>query len=561
MSYEPASCPAAASVHATEAQALAAHAERVAQLLRPGGIALAVSGLPSGVAPQRIETSLSTLLLFPERVLKLKKPLRRAFVDFSSIEARHLACQHELRLNRRTAPRHYLAVLPVRQGPDGPVIAAPEAPAAGPAVDWAVWMRRFDPRQGFDRLAAAQQLQPAQIDRLAEAVVHFHALLPPAPPGYGRAETTRHWPRDNLRELAQLLPPDAAPDHADLARLADWTEARGAELASLIEWRRATGHVRECHGDLHLGNIVWADGAPLLFDALEFNDTLRHIDTVGDLAFTFMDLQAHGLPRLAWRFIGAALELSGDFGALPLLAWWAAYRAAVRAKVALLADPGLPGLAQARHQLALALRLAGLQSAAPAPSLVLTMGLSGSGKSGVAGVLAEAMGGLRLRSDVERKRLHGLSPMARGGAARGLYAPEATLRTRERLLELADAALQAGVPVVVDAASLQRDWREAFRALAARRGLSFTLLLCQAPEAQLRQRLAERQARDDDPSDAGPDLLRQQLAAAEWPGDDEAGDTRRLDTGVDAALWGRQIEAWVAGGALGRPAVSPSSPA
>lgn len=528
-----------------ETQALVAHAGRVAQLLRPDGISPAVSGLPAGLGaqpPQRIETSLSTLLLFPDRVLKLKKPLRRAFVDFSTTEARHDACLHELRLNRRTAPRHYLGVLPVRQGADGPVIAAPEAPAAGEVVDWAVWMRRFDARQGFDRLAAAQQLQPAQVDRLAEAVVHFHAQLPPAPPGYGRAEPTRHWPRDNLRELAGLLPPDATQARDHLARLAGWTEARGAALAPLIEWRRATGHVRECHGDLHLGNIVWDHGAPLLFDALEFNDTLRHIDTLGDLAFTFMDLQAHGLPRLAWRFVGTALELSGDFGALPLLAWWAAYRAAVRAKVALLAQPGAPGLAQAGRQLALALRLAGLQPAAPTPRLVLMMGLSGSGKSGVAGALAEALGGLRLRSDVERKRLHGLAPTARGGAELGLYSPEATQRTRERLLELAEAALQAGVPVVVDAASLRRDWREAFRALAARLDLPFSLWLCEAPPGVLHERLTARAQRDDDASDAGPELLAAQQAVVEWPAEDEAAGLVRLDTAAAPAELQRRID-------------------
>lgn len=525
------------------------HAERVDRLCRPGAVSDAVS-LAGGEAPQRIETHLSTLLLYPTRVLKLKKPLQRPFVDFASVAARHEACVHELRLNRRTAPQHYLAVLPVCAGAAGPVIAAPGAPAAGPVEDWAVLMRRFDARQGFDHLADAGQLQPQHIDALAQAVAGFHAGLAPAPPVCGGAEATRHWARDNLRELAELLPADDAAGRSALARLSDWTEARGAALAPLIEQRCAGGRVRECHGDLHLGNIVWADGAPLLFDALEFNPTLRHIDTLGDLAFSFMDLHAHGLPRLAWRFISAALEAADDIAALPLLGWWAAYRAAVRAKVALLTDGGPAGRQRARQLLALALQLAGLAPVPPAPRLVLMMGLSGSGKSRVAGALAEALGGVRLRSDVERKRLFGLAPTARGGAALGLYTPEAGQRTYARLQALAASALQAGVPAVVDAASLRRGERHALRALAAQLGAPFMLLLCQAPEAVLRARLAERAARDDDASDAGPELLARQQQWAEWPGDDEAADTCRLDTGTPGDGWARQIDAWVAAWAL-----------
>ncbi|MDT7837738.1 bifunctional aminoglycoside phosphotransferase/ATP-binding protein [Aquabacterium sp. OR-4] len=600
-----------------EAAALRAHAERVAQLCRPGAVARHLSQAPDGCLPQRIETHLSTLLLYPERVLKLKKPLCRPFVDFSTTALREAACRHELRLNRRAAPQLYLDVLPVCHTPDGLRLGAATVPDGavlhgavpdGAVLDWAVLMRRFDARQGFDHLARAGQLQPAQVDALAAEVARFHALLAPAPAGFGSAERTRHWPRDNLRELAALLPRQGAGAAARLARLAqlaDWTEARGAALAALIEQRRAGGRVRECHGDLHLGNIVWAGGAPLLFDALEFNPALRHIDTLGDLAFCFMDLHAHGLPRLAWRFVSAALEAADDHAALPLLGWWAAYRAAVRAKVALLAgdEPGGPGgpagqpaLARADALLALALRLGPQQAAAP--RLVLMMGLSGSGKSRVAAALAEGLGGVRLRSDVERKRLFGLAADARGGAALGLYTPEANRRTHARLHALAEGALRAGVPVVLDAASLRRSERDAVRALAARLGLPFTLVLCEAPEALLRERLAQRAARGDDASDAGPELLHWQQGLAEWPDAAEAAeaaarpdtavaaagaagapdarladvpggaagraDIRRLDTAAaQGQAWPQQVEAWLAdwwvarAGPAGRPAGSP----
>jgi hypothetical protein len=263
-----------------------------------------------------------------------------------------------------------------------------------------------------------------------------------------------------------------------------------------------------------------------------------------------MDLLAHGLPRLAWRFIGTALEAEGDWAALPLLAWWAAYRAAVRAKVALLgapkADASVAGAAlrteaQARagRYLALAARLG-----APArPVLVAMMGLSGSGKTALAGQLAERLGGVRLRSDVERKRLFGLPPTGHAGPALGMYSPDATRRTYERLQELAAGALQAGVSVVVDAASLRRAERDGLRALAQRLGADFRLVCCTAPPAVLRERLLRRQAAGTDASDATPEVLAMQQKVAEWPAEDEAAGLVLLDTDRPPAALSQAVEA------------------
>ena len=533
---------------ADTAAALRAHAAMVAELRRPG----ACGGWPE--AAGLLETHISTLLLAGDLVYKLKKPVALPFVDFSSLDLRHEACQQELRLNRRTAPRWYQAVVPVLRRDTGAVIAAPvgpasaqapgvgPGPAAGLVIDWAVRMRRFDDHQLFDRLADQGRLDADKADRLAEVVAHFHAQQTPAPPGYGRAEATRHWARENAAELAALVAgTDLAPAVAEVQRC---TETGGAALAGLMDLRCRTGHVREVHGDLHLGNIVWADHTAVLFDALEFNDTLRHIDTVGDNAFTFMDLLAHGLPRLAWRFIGAVLEASGDWAALPLLGWWAGYRAAVRAKVALLSVPAgadaprrAAALARAQRYLAVATELA----APPQPRLVLTFGLSGSGKSLVAGQLAERLGGVRVRSDVERKRLFALPPTAR--AVPGLYSPDTTRRTYERLAELAEGALAAGIPVVVDAASLNRAERDAMRAVAVAQGAHFTLLVCEAPPAVLLARVQARMAADGDASDATPEVLAQQQSWAEWPGADEAGDTLRLCTDVPLATLTERTEA------------------
>ena len=356
----------------------------------------------------------------------------------------------------------------------------------------------------------------------------------------------RRWAQDNLIELRALVAAGgeaavAPAGHTDatltaLDALATWTEARGDALLPRMQARAATGpaggHVREGHGDLHLANVVWVDDAPLIFDALAFADTLRHTDTVGDLSFVFMDLLAHRLPRLAWHFVNAVLDASGDHEALALLPWWTVYRALVRAKVALLsADPGsaAPAFAQAQALIALARGVAGLNVNAP-PRLVLTFGLSGSGKSTVANLLAERLGAPRVRADIERKRLFGLAPDQRVPPEVGLYTPEANVRTYGRLAEVAALALDAGLPVVIDAASLRSSERDAMRTLAARHGARFTLLCCEAPVPVLEARVAARAVAGLDASDATVEVLHFQQRIAEWPGEDEAADTLRLDT-------------------------------
>lgn len=511
----------------------AAHAAMLAALRRPG----ACAGHPA--AAGLLQTHISSLLLAGGQVFKLKRPVALPFVDFSSIDKRHTACLDELRLNQRTAPHWYQAVVPVLDAGQGAFIPAPDAPMpAAQVVNWAVQMRRFDDHGLFSRLAADGRLMPDQVDALAAVVADFHNSLSPSPAGFGDAVALQALVALNLDELAALLArppwsglPGAAAAAAAVARVQAWAASRGAALAPAITARRQAGQVREGHGDLHLANVVWAEGAPVLFDALEFDAQLRHIDLVGDMAFTFMDLLAAGAPRLAWRFASAWVEATGQHDGLPLLAWWAVHRAAVRAKVALLSEPATPAPTGLPAGLARYLAVADQLPAAAArtPWLVLTCGLSGSGKSLVAEALAERLGGIRLRSDVERKRLAGLAPTARGG--RDLYTADAGVRTYARLQHLAAGALAAGVPVVVDAASLRRSEREAMQAVAAAAGAGFRLLLCEAPAPVLAQRVKSRLATGQDPSDATAEVLARQHQWVQWPGTDEASHTWRLDTG------------------------------
>ena len=522
-----------------DSAAAATHAALVAALRRPGACvpgSLGQAGL--------MQTHLSSLLLVGQQVFKLKRPVHFGFVDFSGLAARQAACQAELRLNRRTAPQLYLGVLPVLQTANGPRLGMPgSTPSPGALViDYAVQMRRFDDRQLFEHLADDGRLGAAEIDSLAEVVSSFHLQQAAVPTGFGSAEATCRMAIDNAAELAAAVA--GSPDAGPVAKLQQWIAGQGALLAPLMDQRRRAGCVRELHGDLHLGNIVWLGGRAVLFDALEFSADLRCIDTLGDLAFPFLDLLAHGLPRLAWRFISAALEQADDHAALPLLPFWAVHRAAVRAKVALLGAAG-PGAqaqqARAQHYLATALALAGLGTARPAPRLVLTVGLSGSGKSSVAGLLAERLGGLRLRSDVERKRLFGAAPTAR--EVPGLYSADATQRTYQRLQALAATVLQAGLPVVVDAASLRRSERDAMRAVAARCGVPCHLLLCEAPAALLQQRLQQRLLAGTDPSDATAAVLALQQRIVEWPAADELAQGWRLDTARPRELLATDVEA------------------
>jgi len=469
-----------------------------------------------------VETHISWVLLAGDFAYKIKKPVALGFLDFSTLEARHRCCEEELRLNRRTAPGLYLDVVAIGGTPQAPAVGA-----GGAAIEYAVKMRRFDEAGLLDRLARNGALGAEILDRLAESIAAFHAGAAVAGAGapFGDLRSVRDPALANFAHVAQLGPP--AQDTGRLDRLRDWTAAELARLERALAARKAGGFVRECHGDLHLGNVALVDGAPTAFDCIEFNAALRWIDVMSEVAFLVMDLLDHGLEALAWRALNRYLEATGDYGGVPVLRFYLAYRAMVRAKVALIrarqgdAAPGAQreaGAAFERH-LWLAERLA-----RPAPAaLVLMHGVSGSGKSWTGQRLLEATGALRVRSDLERKRLHGVAATGTSGSAvgGGIYGAEATQRTYERLAAVAAESLRAGWSVVVDAAFLRRAERDAFLALARSLGAPFALISCQAPPQVLRARIAARAAAGTDPSEADAAVLEHQLATEEHLGEDE----------------------------------------
>jgi len=480
-------------------------------------------------AVQLMETHISFVLLTGEYAYKLKKPVDLGFLDFSTLEKRRHACEEELRLNRRTAPQLYVAVVPVAGSRERPRLEGP-----GAALEYAVKMRQFDPAALFDRLASSGALTEAQVDALADAVAQFHAGLPAVQPDqpYGDAE---HVSRsieavcEGLEEGGSSSADGSRGDGAErserLSRLRRWTAAALARWRPAITARHAGGFVRECHGDLHLGNVALIDGRPVLFDCIEFSPDLRWIDVVNDAAFAFMDLLDHGCRRLAWRFLNRYAELGGDYGGLVLRRLYAAYRAAVRAKVAALRAGQSAGEAQriaARAQadrlLALAERIAETEQ----PRLLITHGLSGSGKTFVSQMLLEQLGAIRVRSDVERKRLLGQDATA-------LYGADANRRTYDRAADIAASLLQAGETVIIDAAFLRRSDRQRFRRLAENASADFGIVAVQAPVAALRERILARCAEGRDASDADLAVLEGQLRDAEPLLGEESG-VMALDT-------------------------------
>ncbi|HQS57797.1 MAG: hypothetical protein B7Y56_05335 [Gallionellales bacterium 35-53-114] len=491
-----------------------------------------------------VETHISWVLLAGRYAYKIKKAVDLGFLDFSSLAARKYYCEEEIRLNRRLAPGIYLDVLPVGGDRDAPVLGAQ------PAMEYAVRMRRFAVSRQMDKLIALNKILPQHIDSLAFTIARFHGSLPAAGEKslFGTAEAVNQAAQQNFEQLQALL-----KERADLEMLAALHQASESVFAasrSLFGQRLTQGFVRECHGDLHLGNIVLLDEQPVPFDGIEFNPALRWIDVMSEVAFTVMDLLYHRRADLAWRFLNAYLEATGDYAGMLVLRFYLVYRALVRAKVSAIraAQAGISrhaaedALFSCRAYLALAASCLADNQAA----LIITHGLPGSGKSTFAQMALERLQAVRLRSDVERKRLFGLSPLADSRVSTGLdlYSAEITQRTYARLLELAREILQAGYTVIVDAAFLTLQERELFHRLAAELSVPFVIASVQAGSKTLRARIIQRQKAANDASEADVAVLEKLLRTHEPLSQQEHGYTAELvneEAGIaaDSTGWSR----------------------
>lgn len=478
--------------------------EMIQALSEPGAYPPPVDGV------EYVETHISWVFLAGDYAYKFKKPLDLGFLDFTTRERRLQFCREELRINGRLAPEIYLDIVGAQATPDGWRVGE-LTPDAEPAVR----MRRFPADARLDRVLEAGRLEANVLEAFADELAAFQRSLPPARPGQGvgDAATVARPALENFKALPGK-PLDAATRER-LEELQQWTLAGAAALAERFTARLEGGFVREGHGDLHLGNLVLLDGRVSAFDGIEFDPALRWIDLQSEVAFLLMDLESRDHGELGWRFYNAWLAALGDYDGIGLLNWYLVYRHMVRAKI--------DGIRLAQGELAPdeATRLASRQAIhvemairhanPPTPMLVLMHGLSGSGKSRLARRLAPRLPAAWVRSDVERKRLHGPGPDSATPVAvgQGLYSEEATDRTYARLAQIAENSLRAGVSIVVDAAFLETRRRERFIDLAAECGARPVVMSCEAPAGVLRERVA---ARRDDASDAGLAVLESQLA-------------------------------------------------
>ena len=453
------------------------------------------------------ETHISWVILTGEFAYKVKKRLKLEFLDTRELATRRFLCEEELRLNRRLAPDLYLEVVPIAQDAQGLHVAGD-----GSVVDYAVKMRQFEPREELPALLVRAGVAPDEMIALAKRLAEFHRRAATPEASFDYVSRLRECVLGNLTTLLAHLPP--LKGTATIGEVIDWTHDSLHDLHEQFQQRQAEGYIRECHGDLHAHNIVRWQGQLTPFDCLEFDPKLRFIDVMNDVAFLVMDLIGHGHEDLAYVFLNSYVEQTGDYNGVRLLPFYGANRALVRAMVDALGMEQRPAewlTWRGRMQGRIATALQFIRAAPP--TLYIMYGPSGSGKSWLSEHLVPLVGAVRLRSDVERKRLASQATTPTRDLARtaNLYNPAHNQQTYARLLKCAQSCLQGGIGVIIDAAFLRVEDRQQFKALADRLGASFVIISCVASREEMAQRITRRAIDKADPSDATVAVLNQQL--------------------------------------------------
>lgn len=457
-----------------------------------------------------IETHISWVLLTGLYAYKIKKSLNLGFLDFSTLEKRRHYCFEELRLNSRLAKDLYLDVVAISGTEELPIIEG-----SGTVFEYAVKMKQFEYDKTFDQLLTQNQLTVEHIKQTANIIADFHNRIERADADkeFGNADAVMKPVRQNFKQIQQL---DGIEKPECLKQLAKWSEQQHKALSPFFKQRKQAGFIRECHGDLHLSNIALIDRQTVPFDGIDFNPSLYWIDVINEIAFLVMDLQSKQQHDLAFQFLNEYLQHSGDYAGLKCLRFYLVYRAIVMAKVSAIRANQRDSIKE--HQLDISnyhgyLELANCYIQTFTPIMIIMHGVSGSGKSWLSEQIINRYQMIRIRSDVERKRLHRLSLQQKSyaGMNNGLYSQTSSDLTYQYLLELTIVTLNAGYHVIVDATFLQQQHRKQFSHQAKRLKIPFLIVTPQAEKVTLLKRIKQRDKQQDNVSEADQAVLENQL--------------------------------------------------
>ncbi|SRR5579875_624209 len=504
--------------------------------------------------PARVEfrqTHISRVFVAGDFVYKTKKPLRLAFLDYSTLERRYHFCQEEVRLNQRLAPRVYLGVFAIMKNGAGFSIGTKPAQRFDPqAVEYAVKMRRLPDDRNLERLVAGGQADAAQMRRIAFVLANFHILAArERSMRYGSADAIRRSVATNLEECRPFV--GESINAARFAFLRDFADAFVTKHRDLLDRRAREGWVRDGHGDLRSEHVCIADGIEII-DCVEFSEELRYADIASDVGFLLMDLDRLRAPALGHALLRAYVAEIGDPDFSRLLNFYKCYRAAVRAKVASLKaienEVDVAQRSKARQSAHDYFEAAYHYAAVGSPAVIVVCGLPGTGKSTLAQTLSERIGLEVLNSDAVRKNLAGIPPVERagGGWAEGIYSQEFSRATYQALADAAGARLRGGDGIIVDATYRDFAERVRLREIALQAGVPIVFAECVIADDEARRRLEMRSQRPDTISDATWDTYLRQKASFAPFGREFDGCHLRLDGTREAACNALEIEKFIA---------------
>ena len=465
-----------------------------------------------------IETHVSWVILTGKYAYKIKKPVDFGFLDFSTLKKRKYFCEEELRLGQLFAPEIYLAVVPITGTIEQPEVNGD----TGPILEYAIKMCEFSQDNLLSTLLKQGKLNASLIGQLGQLIAEFHKKTPIAPKNsrFGLPHEVHAPTQQNFEQIIPLL--SNSNDIAQIEKLERWANEQFTMHQKLFDKRKAQGFIRDCHGDLHLANIILYHDKLVLFDRLEFNEDLRWTDVIADLAFLAMDLAGKKQPKLANQLINTYLQFTGDYEGLNLLAYYLSYRAVVRAKIALFRlnqkDLNDKETLDIRNDYYNFINLAEFYTLSKKPNLIIMHGLAGSGKSTIAKKIAIECGAIQISSDIIRKQLFSIPLFENSNSTPygGIYTPQSTEKTYNKLLNLAKISIKAGFTVIIDATFLLHSQRLMFYNLAKFLKIPFYILHCQTNDLKIIQRIKKRNVRNNNKiSEANSTILEHQKKLVE----------------------------------------------